>query len=153
MSEEKQGCLPAGCGTILVGLAVTGAVLLAIGGKRDSAPPDPAYRDYYAKHTSQAPQSDAVGWWVGGTLHQATVDTWADAAHSNKLATAADYLSATKWKGHVNPESMSRLRAASVKLVDAVDEVVRTYQEQGMGSQQVAEIAAAIIKMANDLGP
>lgn len=55
MSEEKRGCLPAGCGTILVGLMVTGAVLAMLGGRRASAPPDPAYSDYYAKHTSQPP--------------------------------------------------------------------------------------------------
>jgi hypothetical protein len=44
------------------------------------------------------------------------------ATPENKLATAGNWLTATKWKGHLSSsEDFARLKVKAQKLVDAVD--------------------------------
>jgi pyruvate/2-oxoacid:ferredoxin oxidoreductase beta subunit len=95
--------------------------------------------------------SSSKQWFSGGTLHNATVAQWKNATYKNKLATAGDWLAATKWNGYLNsPDDFNNLKVKARMLVDAVDEVVA---ETDMKSMKVTEIAAAIITMSNDLGP
>ncbi|MHA1336274.1 MAG: hypothetical protein ACTSPW_11090 [Promethearchaeota archaeon] len=95
--------------------------------------------------------SSSKQWYQGGNLHKATVAQWKGATYQNKLATAADWLVATKWKGYLkSPDDLDKLKVKAQMLVNAVDEVVTVKQ---MDSLQVNEIAAAIITMSNDLGP
>ena len=90
-------------------------------------------------------------WFQGGNLHNATVAQWKSATYKNKLATASDWLAATKWKGHLNsPDDFDKIKVKAQMLVKAVDEVVTVKQTDSM---QVNEIAAAIVTMSNDIGP
>ncbi len=104
--------------------------------------------------TSRLRSTDRGGaqqWFNGGTLHSATVGQWRRAAYENKLATAGDWLAGTKWKGHLNSlGDFERLKVKAKMLVDAVDKVAAPpYPE----SLIVTELSAAIVTMANDLGP
>lgn len=95
--------------------------------------------------------SSSTQWFQGGNLHKATVAEWKNASYQNKLATAADWLASTKWKGHLmSPDDFDRLKLKAQMLVNAVDEVVTV---EHTDSLQVTEIAGAIITMSNDLGP
>jgi len=106
-----------------------------------------------AKPTAKAkPKTKSTGrWFEGGNLHDATVAEWKRATGPNKLATAADWLGGTKWKGHLqSPRDFERLRTKARMLVQAVDEVAAN---KVIDHWQVNEVAALIATMANDLGP
>jgi hypothetical protein len=94
-------------------------------------------------------------WFQGGSLHNATVTEWKQAAYSNRLATAADWLAATTWKGHLSShDSFDRLKDKARKLVQAVDEATMDISPDDLGGVITAkEVAALIISMSNDLGP
>ena len=47
------------------------------------------------RHTESRDLS-STKWFQGGNLHKATVAEWKNASYQNKLATSADWLSATK---------------------------------------------------------
>jgi len=90
-------------------------------------------------------------WYEAGTLHNATVLQWKDATYQNQLATAADWLTATKWRGYLNsPADLSKMKVKAQMLVDAVDEAVAVENTETL---HVNEIAAVIVTMSNDLGP
>jgi len=68
--------------------------------------------------------------------------------------TVADWLTATKWKGHLKSDGdIARVKAKAQMLVDAVDGVVRGELGEDPGPLEVREIPASIVTMANDLGP
>ena len=95
--------------------------------------------------------SSSKSWYEGGNLHNATVGQWKSATHRNKLATAADWLASTKWKGHLNsPRDFEKIKVKANMLVKAVNKVITV---EGTDSMKVTEIAAAIVTMSNDLGP
>lgn len=95
--------------------------------------------------------SSSTQWFQGGNLHKATVAEWKNASYQNKLATSADWLSATKWKGHLtSPDDFDRLKLKAQMLVNAVDEVISGQQ---VGYLHVAEIAVALVNMSNDFSP
>jgi len=128
----------------LAGLLVF--VILAIGSVDDSSSSSSG-----ARTKANSTNSGKGQWFQGGNLHNATVGQWRRATYANKLATAADWLSATKWKGHLNsPSDFDRIKMKAQMLVNAVDEVVTV---EGTDSMQVNELAAAILTMSNDLGP
>ncbi len=90
-------------------------------------------------------------WFKGGNLHKATVAQWKRATYQNKLATAADWLVVTKWKGYLNsPADFDKIKVKAKMLVDAVDTVVTVKNTESL---QVTEIALTIINMSDDLGP
>ena len=98
--------------------------------------------------------SSSSQWFQGGTLHNATVEQWKAATYKNKLATAADWLAATKWKGHLNsPDDFDRLKVKAELLVNCVDKVAAEAGGDFAGIIQVNEIGALLITMSNDLGP
>ncbi len=95
--------------------------------------------------------SSSTQWFKSGNLHSATVAQWKNASYQNKLATAADWLVATKWKGHLtSPDDFDRLKLKAQMLVNAVDEVIAGQQVDYL---HVAEIAAALVNMSNDFSP
>ncbi|MCH7974560.1 MAG: hypothetical protein IH949_11885 [Bacteroidetes bacterium] len=103
------------------------------------------------KSGTSSRSSSSKQWFQGGNLHNATVAQWKGATYQNKLATAADWLAATKWKGHLkSPADFDKLKVKAQMLVDAVDEVVTVKKTDLL---QVTELAAAIVTMSNDLGP
>jgi hypothetical protein len=102
--------------------------------------------------TPSGSPSSSDKWFQGGTLHQATMTEWKTATSQNKLATAADWLATTKWKGHLNtPEDFDEIKVKARMLVYAVDDAVP--DDLGLDRMKAREIAASIIIMANDLGP
>jgi len=98
--------------------------------------------------TSTATQTQ---WFQGGTLHRATLSQWRAATNANRLATAADWLAATEWKGHLNrPSDFDRVKVKAQMLVNAVNEVA---SDRDLGFVSASETAAAILVMSNDFGP
>ncbi|NQW23381.1 MAG: hypothetical protein HQ475_08060 [SAR202 cluster bacterium] len=98
-----------------------------------------------------AETSVSVNWYEGGTLHRATVSSWRSATYGNKLATAADFLTATLWKGQLkSPDDFDRLKLKATMLVAAIDDVATV---ELTASLDVAEIASGIFLLGNDLGP
>lgn len=92
-------------------------------------------------------------WFQNGNLHKATIAEWKNASYQNKLATAADWLAATKWKGHLaSPDDFDRLKSKAQMLVNAVDKVT-TAITVDHDHEQVTHIAAALITLSNDIGP
>lgn len=96
-----------------------------------------------------SPAAPAANPFNGGTLHNATLQQWRAATQPNKIATAADWLAATKWKGQLNKKAdFDHLEADAKKLAAAVDGLAET-----AAPITAAEAAASIITLANDLGP
>ena len=88
-------------------------------------------------------------WFTGGNLHNATMRQWAMSSYNNQLATAADWLARSKWKGALKtPGDFDRLRVKANMLVKAV-----TNAGQDVPTKKAVEIAAAIVTLSNDLGP
>ena len=95
--------------------------------------------------------SSSTQWFQSGNLHSATVAQWKNASYQNKLATAADWLVATKWKGHLtSPDDFDRLKLKAQMLVNAVDEVIAG---QEVDSLRIAEISAALINLSDGFSP
>lgn len=93
-------------------------------------------------------------WYEGGTLHNATVSQWNSSTHQNKLATAADWLAGTTWKGHLKtPNDFNKLKIQAERLVDGVDEIVYGLDLSSFNSTKVNEFAAALTTLSNDLSP
>ncbi len=68
--------------------------------------------------------SSSKQWYENGNLHNATVAQWKGATYQNKLATAADWLAATKWRGYLkSPDDFDKIKVKAQMLVNAVDEV------------------------------
>ncbi len=90
-------------------------------------------------------------WYQGGTLHHATVDQWRRASYRNKLATAADWLSATLWRGHLHStRDFDRLKGKARILVIAVDAAVVGVDP----GHDIANVAAVLlVTMGDDLAP
>ena len=90
-------------------------------------------------------------WFQGGNLHNSTIGDWKKATYENKLATSADWLAVTKWKGHLNTTTdFNKIKPKAEMLVAAVNQVVA---EKSIDNLNVTEIAVGIITLSNDLGP
>lgn len=90
-------------------------------------------------------------WYKGGNLHKATVTEWENATPQNRLATTADWLSTTKWKGHLNsPADFQKLKEKSQLLVDALAEAS---SGNSLDSLTVSELAASLLLISSDFGP
>lgn len=97
--------------------------------------------------------ADKEEWFKKGTLQNASLAEWRDSSYDNKLATAAGWLTVTKWKGALNStDDFDRLKVKADMLVKAVDKVATADVTQN-DSLSATEIAAAIVTMSNDLGP
>ena len=107
------------------------------------------------KTVSQQKESSSLKqWYEGGNLHKATVLQWEKATYQNKLATAADWLAATKWKDNLNTiNDFNKLKAKADILVKAVDESINIDEIDKIGHWKIAENAAFIILISSDLGP
>jgi len=93
------------------------------GGSRIATPTNTPTRTPTNTPTS-TPTTTQTQWFQGGTLHRATLAQWRAATNANKLATAADWLAATKWKGHLrSPSDFDRIKVKAQMLVNAVNEV------------------------------
>jgi len=101
------------------------------------------------KHKPKSPSS--TQWYKGGSLHKATIAEWKNATQQNRLATAADWLSATTWKGHLNsPADFEKLKEKSQLLVDALAEAG---SGNDLDSLKASEFAASLFLITNDFDP
>lgn len=129
-----------------------GGLLAALGRLSEPArqPPAPSVE----VSIPQAPRPPAPRpreWWQGGTLHQATLATWRTADPEDKLATAADWLAASKWRGHIRTEAdLRRVRGVAERLVRGLDLIA---SRPRAGAEPAAGIAAILIESAADSGP
>lgn len=90
-------------------------------------------------------------WFEYGDLHSADLAQWRVAPQRNKIATAADWLASTKWKGHLNsPNDFEVLKVQAKKLSDAID--ISAF-DPNLGFIKAVDVADGIITLANDLGP
>jgi hypothetical protein len=140
-------------------------VVVGTGAKRNSparstsSSPSPAHASYSAGPSTTSYRRSSfrtiTPWYEGGSLHNATVSEWQRASDANKVATAADWLAATKWDGHLTSHAaMDRMHGKARQLADAVDGATVDLTSGDLGGVLKAkEIAAAIITMSNDLGP
>lgn len=118
--------------------AVAIAVLVVLGTGCSSESKQPDAREAFPQALRQL-----THWYEGGTLQQSTAAHWRVAKFENKLATAADWLSASVWKDSLRtPEDYDRLRPAARQLVDALD---REVERTGSDDAPLAEIARTLI--------
>ena len=90
-------------------------------------------------------------WFEYGDLHNADLAKWRVASQRNKIATAADWLASSKWKGHLNsPGDFEILKVQAKKLSDAID---LSASDPNLGFMPAVDVADGIIKLASDLGP
>lgn len=99
-------------------------------------------------------RSYSTGWFPSeGNLHRATVSQWRNASYQNKLATASDWLAATRWKGHLNsPADFDRLKSKAKILVYGVDLAVAKITEEG-DNLFVVTIAVALFNLSDECDP
>lgn len=86
----------------------------------------------------------AKEWYVGGTLHQSNLSSWAHSTYSNKLATAGDMAGALELS-----TKMSKLREWAVEIVACIDEVAI---EPSLRSMRVSEAAVMCIQILKEDG-
>jgi len=90
--------------------------------------------------------SQTKQWFQGGNLHKATVLQWKKATRRNKLATSADWLAVTKWKGHLNtPDDFDRLKEKANLLVDAIDGSINIEGSVELDSMKITEFPSFCI--------
>jgi hypothetical protein len=96
--------------------------------------------------TTQPPESaptqraaDNRAWYEGGTLHRASVNEWRRAEYRNKLATASDWIVATK-----NADNLEDAKYRAGELIICVDTTVAGLD---IASMNAAEIAAACLTL------
>ncbi len=84
-------------------------------------------------------------WFVGGTLHKATVAEWLDAEDRNRLATAGDWSTAILGSSYVKAVGFDQLRVHARDMVVCVDHSVQGNDDL---LQQTANNFAAICAKA-----
>lgn len=77
---------------------------------------------YYNNQTvSQERSADAVAWYRGGTLHEATILQWKTATAQNKLATAADWTTGVIGQSEFERLGLDGVKEMAQSLVDCID--------------------------------
>lgn len=96
------------------------------------------------EHSSERPVRNAEvqrEWYVGGTLHQATLREWKVASYRNKLATAADFI--TNFNNALGKRHQwASLKAAAEELVRGIDGIA---SDGIVDNDEASDIAAMIL--------
>ena len=101
------------------------------------------------ERNASSSSSPSKQWFQGGTLQRATIAEWKDATYQNKLATATDFLAATKWSGHLNSlDDFDKLKVKAMMLVMQINQVVEVAQPDSM---TIAQISVAITNLGLSL--
>lgn len=86
---------------------------------------------------------DPVGppqWSTGGSLHEKNLADWSDATEVNKLATAAELLRESLWKGRLQTETdYEKLKESSMRLVNTLDELANNIDHLKRWDANMAE--------------
>ena len=91
-------------------------------------------------------------WWENGSLHKSTVADWKKADYQNKMGTAADWLAATDWKGHLNSlEDFDKMKIKADLFVKSIDNAL--VEDDIIDAEGIVTIASMILSLSNDLGP
>src|SRR5204863_8116927 len=77
-------------------------------------------------------------WYQGGTLHHSTLKEWSRATFQNRLATSADFATATKPK----VKSMNELRVRAVALESCISTVAAPRGKQSIPDIKTTDVAA-----------
>lgn len=72
-----------------------------------------------SNYTYSNNSSNDTSWFSGGTLHKSTIREWRNATYSNRLATAADFISATQ---DVNYGDLESFKQMAMKLETCISE-------------------------------
>lgn len=111
------------------------------------------YRSGGCTQSTKSRVSNSTQWFQGGTLHDASIRQWENASYRNKLATAGDWLAATKWKGHLNsPDDFDRVKLKSQMLVEGID-IAITEMEGAYADDKVVFVYKMFIDLTGDLDP
>lgn len=87
-------------------------------------------------------------WYVGGTLHQATISEWKNATEKNKLATCADFVANIK---KMNNESyngdVASMKKDAIQMMNCIDEAVKgnAAEDANMKINQIAASCAILL--------
>jgi hypothetical protein len=148
--NRKKGNFLSGClGLIIFGLVLGGFSKMCSTDSSTSLDDNENERNQGS--TSSKSSNKEKRWFDYADLHTADLAQWKVAAQKNKIATAADWLAATKWKGHLNsPDDFDRLKVKAVMLSAAVDE---SAADPDLGYIKAREVGAMIITSVNDLDP
>lgn len=129
-------------GRIGVGLLVVGGaacLLLFAGISRKQRPNAAHVRDSATTAARPVGKPDSTAWYVGGSLHRATITQWRAAAYRNQLATAADFVASGR--GVRASETLPQ----AIELVTCIDRTVLYGKD--VDAKPVAEIAALCVPM------
>lgn len=86
------------------------------------------------RSNSQTSVPPTKAWYAGGTLHKATASEWLRATDSNRLATSADWVTAT-----IGIETQAKHKEQSEELKECVDETA----EVSPPEMKAAELAVS----------
>ena len=139
-----------------VGLWIVSLFLLGIGG---ALAPEPegageVAESVPAPRESTNEQQEAVlgvpEWISGGTLHDASLGQWGEAAASDRLATAADFAAGLKSENEIAAmvaaeDGMAALRVDAAELVACVDEVAVGDAELRPSVRETAALCAILM--------
>ena len=102
----------------------------------------------------QKTHETSMQWFEGGNLHNTTWKKWKKATYRNKLATAGDWLTATKWKGHLNShDDFDKLKKKARLLVTSIDEMIEIDDAGSLDSMSLAEAATLLVLVSPDFDP
>jgi hypothetical protein len=77
-------------------------------------------------------------WYVGGTLHESTLQNWNSSTEKNKLATCADFVANVKdYEG-----DFSQMKTDATEVMNCIDEYAK---EPDLSSQKTTEVAASCV--------
>lgn len=84
---------------------------------------------------SETPKDE---WYVGGTLHESTLQLWNSSTAKNKLATCADFVANVKdYEG-----DFTQMKADATEVMNCIDESAK---EPELASQKSTEVAASCV--------
>lgn len=87
-------------------------------------------------------KSSSDEWYVGGTLHKATISEWKSATEKNKLATCADFAASVK---KTNNESYNgdlvSMKNDATQMMNCIDEAVKGDAAEN-ANMKISEVAA-----------
>jgi hypothetical protein len=87
-------------------------------------------------------QSQVEEWYLGGTLHQASVYEWKNATEKNKLATCADFVaSVKKTKNESYNGDLVSMKKDATQMMNCINEAVLGNEAES-ANLKINEIAA-----------
>lgn len=96
--------------------------------------------------SATAARAQESEWYVGGTLHEATLAQWPAGLTSNRLATSADFAAALADAFKKPFHNQKQMLAASLFLADCIDEVAKEPTARTQKAQDLALLCWAQYK-------